>query len=117
MRESLKYFCGSKSAAAREGKSGSKSARLRGLALPPDVLTQVHPEGVVLLHIRKGLIFTANAVGARILEGVANNQDLGTIAAQISRAFQASRDQVEEDTADFLATLLDHGLLTNTERC
>src|SRR5262249_6926404 len=67
--------------------------------------TSRHPDGVVFLHLETGILFKANQVGARIWEGVLNQDSPETIASRISREYSVPASQVAVDTAGFLADL------------
>jgi hypothetical protein len=99
-----------------------KSARLRktpsepnsgqsGFHKAPDVKASLHPDGVVLIHLGKGTVFSANRVGAMIWNGATEGRSLNQVAASISAEFHIPPQTVQEDATQFLAQLAAEGLL------
>ena len=70
-----------------------------------------HGDGAVILDVRRGEVFSANAVGARILIFIQENKNLDQIADQISNEFQAPRELVGADVQRFVDSLRRSGLL------
>src|SRR6187397_3090350 len=77
----------------------------------PNGRTSSHPDGVVFLHMETGVLFKANRIGARIWEGVLNQDDAETIVSGISRDYAVPLSLVAKDTAGFLADLEAQGFL------
>jgi len=77
----------------------------------PEVKASVHSEGVVLIHIGKGIVFSANRVGAMIWDGATKQWSIERVVRSISEAFQIPAHAVERDAASFLAELQAEGLL------
>lgn len=73
--------------------------------------------GAVFLHGRSGLVFTSNRIGARIWQGVLDRECVQTIATRISREHGAPREQVFQDTAEFVAELETLGFLSRRAGC
>jgi len=101
-----------------------KSARLRktpsqrspgqsGFHIAPDVKASLHPDGVVLIHLGKGTVFSANRVGAMIWNGATEGRSLNQVAASISAEFHIPPQTVQEDATEFLAQLAAEGLLVS----
>ena len=63
------------------------------------------PEGAVFLHVETGTVFRSNRIGARIWQGVLDGRNQEAIADEISREYGAPREQVAQDTAQFLTEL------------
>jgi hypothetical protein len=77
----------------------------------PDVKASVHPDGVVLIHLGRGTVFSANRVGAMIWNGAAQRWSLDRVTASISGEFHIPPQTVQQDTAEFLTQLAAEGLL------
>jgi hypothetical protein len=73
----------------------------------------LHSEGVVLLHIRRGTVFSANRVGAAIWQGAAERWSLDRVVTSITDEFGVSPQTAQQDAADFLAQLAAAGLLVS----
>lgn len=73
-------------------------------------------EEYILVPIRQtagevDVIYTLNDVGARIWELIAEGNRLGEIAHQITREYDVSSLEAEEDVAEFVEKLSDIGAL------
>jgi hypothetical protein len=77
----------------------------------PEVKASQHADGVVLIHLGKGTVFSANRVGAMIWNGVAERRSLEKVAESISGVFHIPTQTVRHDAAVFLAQLQAEGLL------
>ena len=77
----------------------------------PDVKASVHPDGVVLIHLGRGTVFSANRVGAIIWNGAAERWSLDRVAASISSEFHIPEQTVQKDAVEFLEQLAAEGLL------
>ena len=77
----------------------------------PDVKASLHPDGVVLIHLGKGTVFSANRIGAMIWNGAVERWSLQRVAASISGEFHVPPQTVQQDAARFLAELEAEGLL------
>jgi hypothetical protein len=82
-----------------------------GFGIAPGVKASVHKDGIVFLHSTKGIVFSANEVGASIWEGICAGRSVDEISAAVSRRFEAPPDAVTRDTADFIADLFTEGIL------
>ena len=90
---------------------------LSRMSLVPDaksVRTVVQKEGLVLLHIRKGMFFRANDVGALIWERLSAGVSLERITQEIADEFQIPPEMVAADVRQFIDSLLREGFLTPT---
>jgi hypothetical protein len=75
------------------------------------VKASLHADGIVLLQLSQGTVFTANRVGATIWNGVADRWSLDRMAESISSEFHIPAQGAREDAAEFLAQLAAEGLL------
>jgi len=89
-----------------------QNTRVHGPALRSEVKTSVHEEGLVLMDVGRGRVFTANLVGARIWRGVAEGASVESVAETISCEFRVSKQQAMADTVAFLGQLKRAGLLS-----
>jgi len=83
--------------------------------LAPEGRVTLHRDGVVLLHIRKGMIFKSNHIGAAIWKGLAAGETLESIASTLSRDYAVAREQALEDARSFVAELEARALVTRRE--
>jgi Coenzyme PQQ synthesis protein D (PqqD) len=87
------------------GRIGPGASQVR-FAISPDArCTPAHGDGIAFLHIRSGKVFTSNALGARIWQGLAEQASLESIAARVGRELGVEPRRVEEDAREFLAAL------------
>jgi Coenzyme PQQ synthesis protein D (PqqD) len=86
-----------------------------GFRVAPDVKASLHPDGVVLIHLGTGTVFSANRVGAMIWNAAAERWSLDRVAASISSEFHIPAQRVQQDAAEFLAQLAAEGLLVSEE--
>jgi len=87
---------------------GSDGAVFR---VAPDVKASQHPDGVVLIHLGRGTVYSANRVGAMIWNGVVTQRSIERVTESISREFHIPAQTVLQDAALFLAQLQAEGLL------
>jgi hypothetical protein len=82
----------------------------------PDVRATYSEDGAVLLDINKGLCYSLNVVGSRIWITIESNPGicLENIVDALETHFQISRQQLRADTAEYLSSLLEKGLLHST---
>lgn len=73
--------------------------------LSPDVSASIHDRGVVFLHLKHGRLFSANAAGAHIWEGLQQQLSADHIAEHVSRRYQIAPDTAQAHTARFLSQL------------
>ncbi len=73
----------------------------------------IHDDGLVILHVPSGRIFTSNRTGARVWQGLEQQLPLEAIATGISHDYGIDRVTAREHAARFLAELERNGL---TER-
>jgi hypothetical protein len=84
-----------------------------GFRVAPDVKASMHSEGLVLIHLGRGTVFSANRAGAMIWNGAAERWSLDRVAATISAEFQISPEAAQQDATKFLAQLAAEGLLVS----
>lgn len=58
-------------------------------------------------------IFSLSETGAFILEALQNGSDEAAIAGELAAAFEISPETAAQDTAEFLQTLSEYGILTD----
>jgi hypothetical protein len=80
--------------------------------ISPDARVSLDHNGAVFLHVRSGIVFTSNRIGARIWQGLRDREGVETIATRISRENGAPHDLVRQDTAEFVAELHAQGFLS-----
>ena len=96
-----------------DNTSGSKRRPRAGAAGHGSaVRASIHEDGVVLMHVGRGRVFSANVVGARIWQGVAEGASVETVAESISREFRVPEQQALADTEAFIGQLERAGLLS-----
>ena len=77
----------------------------RSLMVSPEVRAAVQEDGVVFLHLRRGIVFRCNRIGALVWEGLARRRNLSEIARQIAAEYGVSVPQAARDAAAFVAQL------------
>lgn len=82
------------------------------LTAPPQVMTRIVGDEIVLLDIAKGTYFGLDGVGKRIWENVADGQSLGQTAAAIAAEFEVEDAQAQADVVDFASDLVARELLS-----
>ena len=82
-----------------------------GFRVASEVKASRHDDGLVLIHHGKGIVFSANRVGAMIWNAAVERLSLDQLSASISREFQISLDEARQDIVEFLAQLAAEGLL------
>jgi hypothetical protein len=82
-----------------------------GFRIAPDVKASAHAGGIVLINLNRGIVFSANRVGAAIWNGAAQRWSLDRVVDSISGEFAIPAQTAHEDAAEFLAQLAAEGLL------
>jgi hypothetical protein len=82
-----------------------------GFQIAADVTASRHSDGLVLIHLGKGVVFSANRVGALIWDGAVERWSLDRVAESISSEFHIPRETARQDAMDFLAQLASEGLV------
>jgi hypothetical protein len=83
------------------------------IRLNPGASASIHDDGLAVLHVPSGRIFTSNQTGARVWRCLELQLPLDAIAAEISRDYGIDQAAAREDVARFLTELERNGL---TER-
>ena len=89
-------------------KCATASARYRPA---PGVSASLHDGGIVLLHTRRGVVFSSNRVGARIWKDASQRHSVDEVASSISGAFHVPPQDALRDASAFLTELEAEGLL------
>ncbi len=79
----------------------------------PEAAASIHDDGLVILHVPSGRIFTSNRTGARVWQCLQQQLPLEAIAAEISDDYGIDPATARKDAVCFLAELQRNGL---TER-
>lgn len=74
------------------------------------------PDGGILLDVDRGLVFSLNWVGIRIVELLQDGNDAMGLANTLSQEFRISQEIARNDVADFLNALQEQHLLHDTCR-
>jgi hypothetical protein len=82
-----------------------------GFQIAMDVKASTHAEGIVLINLKRGTVFSANRVGAVIWNAAAERWSLDRVVDSISREFAIPAQTAHRDAAEFLAQLAAEGLL------
>jgi len=77
----------------------------------PEVRASFEQDGVVFLHLRSGIVFRSNRIGAAIWKGLGNRQNLAAIACDIGCRYGIPAEQAARDAAGFVAQLEAQGFL------
>jgi hypothetical protein len=85
-----------------------KDVRVR---VDSEAAASIHENGIVILHIGNGRLFTSNGTGARIWRAIEEQLSLEAIADEISDAYQIARATAREHVVRFLAELERHTLI------
>ena len=75
----------------------------------------IHENGIVILHVGSGCVYTANTTGARIWRGVEQRLSLDAMADGISAEYQIGRTTAGEHVASFVVELERHSLVMREE--
>jgi len=81
-----------------------------------DVRVVIQQEGIVLLHVRDGMFYRANQVGARIWEKLITGIRLDEVIDQIAGEFHTPAETVGPDVVEFVNSLLSRGFVRAAER-
>jgi hypothetical protein len=75
------------------------------------VVASFHDDGLVLMDVRHGRLFTANRCGARIWRALEESSATDTIATALSREYGIALDAAKQHSERFIADLAAHGLV------
>jgi hypothetical protein len=76
------------------------------------VRANVTADGVVLLDVEKGSIYSSNVVGARIWQLIQEGCSEAEVVSRIVDEFGAPRSTVQADVSEFIASLRERALVT-----
>lgn len=76
----------------------------------------IHPDGITFFHLRTGVIFTANRIGAHIWQGLVEQHELAKVIARISHEYSVPQERVADDALAFIGELKAHEFLTEVGR-
>jgi hypothetical protein len=99
-----------RSARAHKESDRPETGHLR-FRVAPDVKASIHSDGVVLIHLGSGTVFSANRAGALIWNAAAEQWSLDRVAATMSSEFHISAQAAQQDASEFLEQLAAEGLL------
>jgi len=77
----------------------------------PDATASVHDNGIVILHVRTGCLYTSNRIGSCIWRGIERQMALEEVAKEISDTYQIARSTAKEHTVRFVGELERHALI------
>jgi hypothetical protein len=72
------------------------------------------PDGGVVLDVDRGVIFSLNSVGARIVELLQQGKDAMSVVEAIRREFRVPEEIATKDVADFFVILREQHLLNDS---
>lgn len=75
----------------------------------------IHENGIVILHIGSGRVYAANKTGARIWQGIVQEQPLEAIANELSDEYQIPVPVACEHVGAFISALECHSLVQRQE--
>ncbi|HEV2988450.1 MAG TPA: PqqD family protein [Candidatus Angelobacter sp.] len=77
----------------------------------PEASASFHDNGVVILHLGSGRLFSSNQAGASIWRRVEQRLPLEAISREISSEYQIASSTSRDHVAHFLSTLEQHTLI------
>lgn len=83
----------------------------REIKISSDAAASIHEDGIVILHVGRGRLFSSNRTGAYIWRCIEQRVSFEAIAEKISGEYQIARTIAREHTARFLAELERHSLI------
>jgi Coenzyme PQQ synthesis protein D (PqqD) len=81
------------------------------ITVSSEAAASIHDDGIVILHTRRGSLFSSNGTGAHIWRCIEQQMPFEAIAEKISSEYQIARTTAREHTARFLAELERHSLI------
>jgi hypothetical protein len=107
----LRQLCSSfRSMPAIRSKSPETVDLSTSVIISQRVKTSAHADGLVLLAIDSGELFTCNRTGGRIWRDLADRRPPATIASDLTREYGLPAERVRTSVADFVGELLRAGL-------
>jgi hypothetical protein len=86
-------------------------SRQRDLGFAPSVTVKMHSDGAVFLHSARGVVYSCNAIGAKVWTGLRDGSPLAEIAAVLAKEYGVSADVVGRDAGAFVDELEAAGIL------
>lgn len=80
-------------------------------AVSPEASASIHDNGIVILNLRSGRLYTSNETGASIWRRVERQLPLETITGEIGDEYQLARSAAHQHVSGFLAELEKHSLI------
>lgn len=80
--------------------------------LPPALRVSTTDDGLVLLNVETGQIFTSNEVGSRIWRLLDEGRGVGEIATQLAHVYGQPEDAIVTDVREFIGGLQALGVRT-----
>ena len=77
----------------------------------PDVMLSTVDDGAVLLHLKRGIYFGLNPVGADIWEMLGKGLDSDTCASQLVERYDIDKATAASDYQTLINELLEQGLI------
>jgi hypothetical protein len=77
----------------------------------PEACASIHDQGIVILHLGSGTMYSSNETGASIWRQIEQQLPLEVIAEQISGEYQIPHSTCREHVVSFLAELEQHALI------
>jgi alpha-ketoglutarate-dependent taurine dioxygenase len=84
---------------------------MQSIRIAPSVRSAFSSDGAVLMEIKKGMMFTSNPVGGRILELLSQGATSDEAADAISRECNVAKEIVLRDFEPFADQLYAYGLV------
>lgn len=80
-------------------------------AIPAEVCSSMHADGLALFHTGRDLVFRTNQTGSRIWQGVARGDQLDAITTDLSREYGIPEQEAIQATVDFIYELQNQKLV------
>jgi hypothetical protein len=77
--------------------------------LPPALRASANDDGLVLLNVETGEIYTSNAIGSRIWRLLEQGRGEAEIAAQLAEAYGRPESAIAQDVHEFIGGLIGLG--------
>jgi len=77
--------------------------------LPPALRASANDDGLVLLNVETGQIYTSNAIGGRIWQLLEEGRGEAEIAAHLAQAYGRPEAAIAEDVHEFIGGLIGLG--------
>jgi len=91
--------------------------QIERVRISPLVRSSVSNDGLVLLDVKGGFVFTSNIVGARIWSLIEAHGETCAIARAIAGEFNVDLDRATRDVDAFVAALCARGIVSTERPC